>query len=288
MELIRGPARPEKSPTLSAVVSKDFVSRDYAQLLGEIGRLAPLGRMPTNAQEASVILSKVKYDMDVLKEQLSDTISTRGEGLKPTTRAITIAARNGSQYSGGLVQGMDQSEEDDEPGIVVKKHRATTRSAGPQLEVEAIKSKIIARTLRRWTHRTVYTAFGAWVEHAGSQRRRRRIIGKVVIRWTHRILSASFALWIARAKEQRRRRWTCERVVKRIMYGGACRALATWFARAKHSRKERHLLNRVLGRWMHKTASLALVSWRALAREQRRMSDVCAKLVLRWVRAILL
>ena len=41
VELVRGPAADEKCFASSAKVSLDYIARDYAQLLGEIGSLMP-------------------------------------------------------------------------------------------------------------------------------------------------------------------------------------------------------------------------------------------------------
>lgn len=233
VELVRGPAADEKCFASSAIVSLDSIARDYARLLGEIGSLMPSARTPINAVEASSFLAKVKYEMDVLKQQISANRSTRCEFVKPTTGAS--AAPDGSPTPASE-QGIDRSDfQDEEPEILGKKRSsAATRSAGTgeskgpnsrwsqQLVLGGYQSKMVARALSRWTHRTICTALRAWVEHAGSERRRKRTLQKVVMRWTHQTSSAAFGMWRARVKEQRRMKWTYQKIVKKLMLGHAC------------------------------------------------------------------
>ena len=227
VELVRGPAADEKCFASGAIVSLDYIARDYARLLGEIGSLMPSARTPTNAQEASSFLSKVKYEMDVLKQQISD------EFVKPTG----APAAPDASPTPASEQGIDRSDfQDQEPEISVEKHSsAATRSAGTgeskgpssrQLGSGGYKSKMVARALSRWTHRTIFTALRAWVEHASSERRRMRTLQKVVMKWTHQTSSAAFGVWRALVKEQRRMKWACQKIVKRLMFGHASRVSA--------------------------------------------------------------
>ena len=155
---------------------------------------------------------------------------------------------------------------------------------------ELHRSRIVKKSAKKWSHRTLYAAFNAWRANCQETKRlhlaglrvaqkwanwaasksweawcERLILKKTATKlaniWTRRELHSAYMGWTFRVKDQSRMRTICAKVCLRWQNQDMAHAWETWYEQHVKTVRVMKLSRRIVQRWTHGAMSAAWSTW---------------------------
>lgn len=137
----------------------------------------------------------------------------------------------------------------------------------------------VNRSLKRMSHRLLYSAFATWCEDASEAIRERNIVGQIISRIRNRYAAMAFESW----REYLARLAFARHCITKMRSFTMARAFNALYDNVLRSRAAKELLGKLLARMRTSFAAAALRGWAAAASEQIERRGRARLVILRMV-----